>query len=757
MMKKPHALLVLLGLLFILTGTALAGDNPALPEGLYYAQSESEISRVYPQQAEGESNLFLPASADISALTLWFDQDAALLQYGDNTLAIQSGVPFDLTALIPEPPEDNTYPVLLSFETELSEEDDPDSEAPVYALTIRHSAHVASLFVTSSDPDKGRAWVDGSKDNKAKNGGIALLRPDGTPVYEGTLKNIKSRGNSTWYYPKKPYQIKLSEPVDLMETGDPTEAETTWVLLANYVDDSLIRNTISFHLAEELGLPYSPHCRPVDLYYDGEYRGAYLLSEKTEIGPGRVAINDLEAQIEDANPEVADFDALETAIGTNACGNEFQYVSGLAMPENTTGGYLLELDYQERALTEKCWFHTSHGYYVVVKSPEYVSREAMCYVSELYEHFEDAVFHNGTDPATGRPYTDFADLESLAKEYLILEFAHDTDAYLSSTYFYLPEDQDMLYAGPVWDFDAAYGTSTPDLPPEGLYAGRMRLAHELLYLPDFRKAVTDAYEVLYPQVNEILLSASVGAEGRRLRSILGYAWECSASRSMDAALWTETLKDSYASVISGLSDYIRARNQWLYPVLQTLSPGSAYLERFFDVPSSAWFFEDVEYTQKRDIFRGDDWNGLLFSPYKHMTRAMAVTILYRLSGEPESTAAVGFSDVADNEWYSEAVNWAAAHGIITGYPDGAFHPDDDLSRQDFAVLLHRYYGSPVSEADLSYQDAGDIEDYALPAMRWATEYGLFRGDDQNLVLPGYGINRCESAAVIARFCIAFQL
>ena len=143
-------------------------------------------------------------------------------------------------------------------------------------------ADVASVYITSEDPvNHGRAWIENSKEHKTS-GTIKMIREDGDIIYDGKLKQIKGRGNSTWGDPKKPYQIKLDQDTDLCETGLEDEANKTWVLLSGYKDRTLMRNQLTFAIAREMGLDYTPHCRQVDLYYDGEYRGLYLLCEKTE-------------------------------------------------------------------------------------------------------------------------------------------------------------------------------------------------------------------------------------------------------------------------------------------------------------------------------------------------------------------------------------------------------------------------------------------------------------------------------------------
>ena len=461
-MKRTHirtlffTLALTLGLA-VLPASA-AGDS--LTGLTYRADPAQENTAVSIQTQSGARYLFLPANADLSALTLWFNGGDAKASANGKSVTVASGQPFDLASLYAAAPADGVYRVTVT-------------------LGIMVSDAIGSVYLTSADPGQDRQWVEQDKDNHKAKGQMVYLRPDGSTVYAGDLKQIKGRGNSTWDYPKKPYQIKLADKCDLLGAGE--EPESTWVLLANYCDETLIHNSITYDLAQALGMAYTPHCEPVDLYYDGEYRGSYLLCEKTEVGDGRVAIDDLEGEIEKANPHVEDMDRLSTATAVNASGNTYQYVAGLTVPKDYSGGYLLEMDFEVRAKAEKSWFTTSAGSYVVVKSPEYMPQAAMSYISALYQAFEDAVMNGGVHPDTGKDYREYVDLDSLAQCFLLLELSQCGDAFQSSTYFYKPAGEEKLYAGPLWDFDSAYGSydaNFPDVDPTLWYGPAVAWAAE---------------------------------------------------------------------------------------------------------------------------------------------------------------------------------------------------------------------------------------------------------------------------------------
>ena len=147
-----------------------------------------------------------------------------------------------------------------------------------------------------------------------------------------------------------------------------------------------------------------------------------------------------------------------------------------------------------------------------------------------------------------------------------------------------------------------------------------------------------------------------------------------------------------------------------------------------------------------------------FGPNETTTRGMIVTILYRLEGEPEAEATSAFADVAADMYYADAVNWAAANNIVTGYDDTSFGPDDTITREQMAAILYRYAqykGYDVTTGGMAlneYTDAGQISEYAVPAMQWANENGLITGSTATTIEPQGNALRAEVATILMRFC-----
>ena len=175
---------------------------------------------------------------------------------------------------------------------------------------------------------------------------------------------------------------------------------------------------------------------------------------------------------------------------------------------------------------------------------------------------------------------------------------------------------------------------------------------------------------------------------------------------------------------------------------------------FHDVAEGDWFYDAVRYAYETGLMDGVGDN--LFAPNSETTRAQLVTILYRLAGEPEPGGGSGFSDVAAGTWYTDAVAWAAENGIVNGTTDTTFAPGEDITREQLVTVLYRYAeskGNDVSaSADLSgYPDAGQVQDYAQPAMAWAVAEGIVEGMDGNLN-PAGNATRAQIATILMRFC-----
>ncbi len=344
---------------------------------------------------------------------------------------------------------ENGKKISLSNKTEIT----LSCKSKEYVVKIIRESKLASVFITTESGTLDK--VHANKDYKEA-GYIQIVSGDGVNYeYDGALDYIKGRGNSTWKMEKKPYNLKLDKKADLFGMGKSKK----WSLIANHGDTSLMRNSIIYSVAGEV-LDYSPCFTPVDLYINDEYMGSYILTTRVEVDESRVDIENLDDANEDANPGV-DFDTLDR-------GGVYGTYSGLLEgtqkwveiendPENITGGYLMEFEIADRYNGEISGFVSNGGQPMIFKNPEYATENEVKYIAGVYQAFEDAVMAEDGYNADGKYYTELCDIETFQAFYAINEWASNMDFGLTSTYLYKPENDDKLYAGPVWDFDIAFG------------------------------------------------------------------------------------------------------------------------------------------------------------------------------------------------------------------------------------------------------------------------------------------------------------
>ncbi len=177
---------------------------------------------------------------------------------------------------------------------------------------------------------------------------------------------------------------------------------------------------------------------------------------------------------------------------------------------------------------------------------------------------------------------------------------------------------------------------------------------------------------------------------------------------------------------------------------------------FTDAPAGAWYSEAVNYVTSKGLMKGT--SGTTFDPDMKTSRGMVVTILHRLEGEP-SAAPASFNDVPSGQWYSDAVNWATANNIVSGYGNGNFGPNDIVTREGIATILYRYAAlkgyDTAGGTDLStYVDSAAVSSYAVDAMNWAVTKGLINGTSTTTptLSPAGDTSRAEIATILTRFC-----
>lgn len=328
----------------------------------------------------------------------------------------------------------------LSFKI-LSSNEDKTAVSINYFEFVEGSIPVVYLNIDESEGSIAAMNSDSSHDTECY-GNMDIVVPEGYKSVDSgdklkggsyEMEYIRGRGNSTWDPDKKPYKIKLDKKSNLLGLGK----NKHWVLLANYYDNSLLRNRITYWLANYMGMSYVPQSEPVDVVMNGEYLGNYFLCEQVRVGENRVEIDDLE----------------DTPNATTE-------------PE-ITGGYLLSMfPYGDEG--DKKSFTTDDELEFLIESPalgESKNEAQYNYIKDYVQKVENALNGDGFNDKEGISYKDLMDVHSTAQYYWMQEFSLNGDGYGStSTYLYKPRG-DKLYWGPVWDFDyVAWGSTEYDDP-----------------------------------------------------------------------------------------------------------------------------------------------------------------------------------------------------------------------------------------------------------------------------------------------------
>ena len=443
------------------------------------------------------------------------------------------------------------------LEPELSENIDPDSVVWLY------SEHIPAVFI---ETESGTSDQINSDKNIKEPGTIKVLEPDGSFSLEHSLEYIKGRGNTSYTeFDKKPYQIKLTQDAPFLDM----EPGKKWVFVSNSADSSLIRNALSRSLAGHLNLPQSEEGTFVDLYVNKEYVGNYYVVEKIEIQENRLLLSDLQKATEHEN-ETEDLSTYETAWTDTTKAKQIPND-----PEDITGGYLIERDFDNRFLKEveinESYFITEAKECFIVRDPEYTSEAQIAYIDSYVQSVENAILSaDGIDGTTGKSYRDLIDVDSFVCKYLLEEVTANYDGGVASSYFYKDSDtiDGRLYAGPVWDYDVSWGNSPA-------YLGQISTSPERLSRLASHSDSSVWFQSLYhkPEVYEKIVSCYAQEISPYLTlladEILPMLDEITAaSAAMDQVRWEDQYaRNGYSGdrseQITFIADYIKARKDFL--------------------------------------------------------------------------------------------------------------------------------------------------------------------------------------------------
>ena len=447
------SIFLLIFLFFLLTISMLT-SNSAIEEYEHYRDGTGIIS-FYVQSADSDNSnrsiltpnsymiswleinsihyLMIPNSADINRLRIYFNASAPVFA---ESYELISGEYTDIFA------NRNGNSLTLI------------SDGYSYEVIALEGSEIATLFIQTESGNLD--YIHASRSNR-ETAQILMICADGeTILYDGIADRFNGRGNSTWSQPKKPYNIRLVEATDLLGIGDAQHRH--WTLLAEFLDNSRMRNIISHHLAQQVGLEAAIRFRPVEVYINNEYKGLYLLTERASRIDTVLPITDLEAATAEVNlGRLSDFEHLgdmEFAPGAR------KYFDIPNNPSDISGGYLLELQFSVRYNREPSGFVTNRGQTFLLRAPTHASKAQVDYISTFMQELEDAVYSETGYNSLGKHFTEYLDMRSFAEMYVFQEFIMNLDAAWSSFFFYKESDlvgDGLLRAAPPWDFDQSLG------------------------------------------------------------------------------------------------------------------------------------------------------------------------------------------------------------------------------------------------------------------------------------------------------------
>ena len=351
------------------------------------------------------------------------------------------------------------------------------------------------------------------------------------------IKYIRGRGNGTWGMSKLPYKIRLEEKADLFGMGK----SKTWVLLADFFDNSMIRNWLTEWLGNQMGLEYTPQGVFVEVVMNGEYLGAYYLCEQVQVSKSRVAIDEL-------NEDDSDLPAIQ-------------------------GGYLLEFwpDDVEGPDT----FETTRGIAFGNMEPSFNAEDdgyrndaQMNYIRGYIQLAEDAIYAEDGLSEDGRSYADFLDLQSMADYWWIMEFTVNGDAFRTdSAHMFKPRfeadgNEGKLHFGPLWDFDESWGNAQIETTVNaGFNNSTFVWVDELRKKPEFLTLLKERWIVLDAKLEEIVREGGVLDQ---IAPVIREAWY------RDHERWQAEIEEynldsgrNFEEEIEHIRQWINLRRDWI--------------------------------------------------------------------------------------------------------------------------------------------------------------------------------------------------
>lgn len=570
---------------------------------------------------------FMPAYAKEKELSFWFDEAEyqVSLQNKKQIVGEKADITFGEEYLLE----------LTHFK------EDGQEEKIEYPFSLVCSENIPAIFIQTESG--GMDYVNSDKENQ-ESGMLICIDSNGNVEYDGELEKISGRGNSSWEEDKKSYGITLAVESNLAGI----EKADKWILQANVLDASRMRNKITYDIAKEIGLDYAVDSEYVDVYFNGEYAGNYLLCERIEVGENRVDITDLE-KVNEENQSNApeDYRYIETENGS--------YYALEKEPDDVTGGYLLEFNDRltDTEMRDESFFYTQDKT-IEVKNPKYLSEEEYNYISGFVAKVDESL----QLAAESEDYRNYIDENSWALVFLLNELSNNTDANRYSVFYYKDRDSvnSKLCAGPVWDYDIAWGN---DYDGYDYTCSFFRLGwyNRLYDNEEFHAKVVENYKTKMQPVLQRYVETEIDAMAETI----------SASICMDEIRWQNSTGyekrspyHEYTDAINYLKWYMQNRNDFYTEVWLS---GEEYHRVFFqngDMTEALTYVKNGESLKPElvdymtDALYVDGWKYDNGNDYVAELPVLNDTVLYAKQVENTTEVVDNAVEVVDNnngDWH----------------------------------------------------------------------------------------------------------
>lgn len=457
---------------------------------IYCKTTSSDIPALKLYLNNDKGYFFLPSCTKLTDFSFLFNEDEYLITINN----------------IPVHTQDSLMAYSLDKEYHMCITNQRNESDPIdYALTFMQSDNLPSIFIGTESGSIDQLNI--SKDN-SESGTFSCIMADGTVDSYGFLSKISGHGNSSFDEAnKKSYQITFYNATDILSMGTATK----YILQANAFDPTYMRNKLAYDFCSDLGVSYTVDSEYVDLYFNGEYTGNYLLCEKVELGNNRIDI---------------------------------------------TNGYLIEKMWYARITDSDASFKVDGMEYFIVKEPSAISQDEIDSLSNYMNMVENKI-SSCTSYSQYAELSEYINIDSFIDMYLVNAITNDIDSNIASTFYYKMSEESggRLYAGPVWDYDKAFGGDRRG-QNVALSAYPSGYCEELFEIEYFRDAVVDKFnQTVYP------LSLQYNSDFTTATDAYIHS-----SCMMDNCRWEhkiieDTDNDTYDEAVSELKDYMQSRSE----------------------------------------------------------------------------------------------------------------------------------------------------------------------------------------------------